>query len=102
MMSLLRLTLLGPPEVFHDEHRLTFSLRKAQALLLYLATEKACTLAASLRPFCGPIVLLVQPCPTRLRCYAAGWPILPQLGPAICSINRIYWAWTHRPGWMWT
>ncbi len=39
-MSLLRLALLGPPEVFHGESRLTFSLRKAQSLLLYLAVEK--------------------------------------------------------------
>src|SRR5260370_31742444 len=39
-MSQLRLAVLGPPEVFHDESRLTFSLRKAQALLLYLAVEK--------------------------------------------------------------
>ncbi len=38
-MGLLRLAVLGPPEVFHDESRLTFSLRKAQALLLYLAVE---------------------------------------------------------------
>jgi DNA-binding SARP family transcriptional activator len=33
------LAVLGPPEVFHDESRLTFALRKAQALLLYLAVE---------------------------------------------------------------
>ncbi|HKF38010.1 MAG TPA: BTAD domain-containing putative transcriptional regulator, partial [Ktedonobacteraceae bacterium] len=38
-MSLLRLTVLGSPEVFHDGSRLTFALRKAQALLLYLAVE---------------------------------------------------------------
>jgi DNA-binding SARP family transcriptional activator/tetratricopeptide (TPR) repeat protein len=38
-MGLLRLAVLGPPEVFHDDSRLTFSLRKAQALLLYLAVE---------------------------------------------------------------
>src|SRR5947209_3206955 len=38
-MGLLRLAILGPPEVFHDESRLTFALRKAQALLLYLAVE---------------------------------------------------------------
>src|SRR5438874_3156448 len=38
-MSLLRLNVLGPPEVFHDGSRLTFALRKAQALLLYLAVE---------------------------------------------------------------
>jgi len=38
-MSLLRLNVLGPPEVYHDGSRLTFALRKAQALLLYLAVE---------------------------------------------------------------
>src|SRR5216684_3290158 len=38
-MGLLRLAVLGAPEVFHDGSRLAFSLRKAQALLLYLAVE---------------------------------------------------------------
>src|SRR5437764_6807563 len=38
-MGLLRLAILGPPEVFHNESRLSFALRKAQALLLYLAVE---------------------------------------------------------------
>src|SRR2546428_5362146 len=38
-MSLLRLYVLGPPEVYHDDSRLTFALRKAEALLLYLAVE---------------------------------------------------------------
>ena len=38
-MGLLRLAVLGTPEVFHDDRRLSFSLRKAQALLLYLAVE---------------------------------------------------------------
>src|SRR5437588_7325256 len=38
-MSVLRLNVLGPPEVYHDGRRLTFALRKAQALLLYLAVE---------------------------------------------------------------
>src|SRR5947209_3137233 len=38
-MSVLRLAVLGPPEVMHDGRRLTFALRKAQALLLYLAVE---------------------------------------------------------------
>ncbi len=38
-MGLLRLAVLGSPEVFHDDSRLIFSLRKAQALLLYLAVE---------------------------------------------------------------
>ena len=38
--GLLRVAVLGPPEVTHIGIRLTFSLRKAQALLLYLAVEK--------------------------------------------------------------
>ncbi|HEX6554032.1 MAG TPA: AAA family ATPase, partial [Ktedonobacteraceae bacterium] len=38
-MGLLHLTVLGSPEVFHDGRRLSFALRKAQALLLYLAVE---------------------------------------------------------------
>src|SRR2546425_12035758 len=38
-MSLLRVAVLGSPEVFHNGSRLTFALRKAQALLLYLAVE---------------------------------------------------------------
>src|SRR5258706_7741922 len=38
-MDLLRVAVLGSPEVFHDGSRLTFALRKAQALLLYLAVE---------------------------------------------------------------
>jgi DNA-binding SARP family transcriptional activator len=38
--GLLRVAVLGPPEVIHDGSRLAFSLRKAQALLLYLAVEK--------------------------------------------------------------
>src|SRR6266702_5629419 len=38
-MSVLRLNVLGPPEVYHNGSRLTFALRKAQALLLYLAVE---------------------------------------------------------------
>lgn len=38
-MSLLRLSVLGSPEVLHNGNRLTFSLRKAQALLLYLTIE---------------------------------------------------------------
>ncbi len=38
-MGLLRLVVLGPPEIFHDGSRLTFALHKAQALLLYLAVE---------------------------------------------------------------
>jgi len=38
-VGLLRLAVLGQPEVLHDGIRLTFALRKAQALLLYLAVE---------------------------------------------------------------
>ncbi|HEX6554237.1 MAG TPA: AAA family ATPase [Ktedonobacteraceae bacterium] len=38
-MDLLRLSVLGTPEIFHNDSRLTFSLRKAQALLLYLGVE---------------------------------------------------------------
>ncbi len=38
-MGLLRVAVLGSPEVFHNGSRLTFALRKAQALLLYLAVE---------------------------------------------------------------
>src|SRR2546425_158597 len=38
-MGVLRLAVLGPPEAFHDGRRLTFALRKAEALLLYLAVE---------------------------------------------------------------
>src|SRR5260370_12005441 len=38
-MGLVRLAVRGPPEVFHDGSRLTFALRKAEALLLYLAVE---------------------------------------------------------------
>src|SRR2546426_174562 len=38
-MDRLRVAVLGPPEVFHHNHRLSFALRKAQALLLYLAVE---------------------------------------------------------------
>ena len=38
-MGLLYLAVFGPPEVFHDERRLSFALHKAEALLLYLAVE---------------------------------------------------------------
>ena len=37
-MSQLHLSLLGTPVVKHGEHILTFSTRKALALLVYLAT----------------------------------------------------------------
>ncbi len=38
-MSALKIALLGPPEVEHRDHRLTFPDRKVLALLAYLATE---------------------------------------------------------------
>jgi len=38
-MSQLRFHLLGSPQVWHDQQRLTFSTRKELALLLYLAVE---------------------------------------------------------------
>src|SRR2546421_2403077 len=38
-MSQLQLSLLGTPVVKHGEHTLTFSTRKALALLVYLAVE---------------------------------------------------------------
>ncbi|GHO92749.1 hypothetical protein KSF_027970 [Reticulibacter mediterranei] len=62
-MGLLRLAVLGPPEIFHDSNRLTFSLRKAQALLFYLAVEGAYIRAASWLPCCGPIVLPMRHVP---------------------------------------
>ncbi len=53
-MSLLRLAVLGPPEIFHDGSRLTFSLRKAQALLLYLAVEGGMHSRSKLAAFLWP------------------------------------------------
>src|SRR6266699_4928198 len=53
-MSLLRLAVLGTPEVFHDGSRLTFSLRKAQALLLYLAVEGGMHSRSKLAAFLWP------------------------------------------------
>ncbi len=53
-MSLLRVAVFGPPEVFHDESRLTFSLRKAQALLLYLAVAKGLHPRSKLAAFLWP------------------------------------------------
>ena len=38
-MSALKIALLGPPEVEHGDHRLTFPDRKVLALLAYLAAE---------------------------------------------------------------
>src|SRR5438045_8274868 len=53
-MGLLRLAVLGTPEVFHDESRLTFALRKAQALLLYLAVEGGMHPRSKLAAFLWP------------------------------------------------
>ncbi len=63
-MSVLRLNVLGPPEAFHDGSRLTFALRKAQALLLYLAVEgglhSRSKLAALLWPDTGRLAVARQ------------------------------------------
>jgi two-component system, NarL family, response regulator LiaR len=53
-MGLLHLAVLGPPEVFHDGIRLTFSLRKALALLLYLAVEGGLHTRSKLAAFLWP------------------------------------------------
>jgi len=53
-MGLLRLAVLGTPEVFHDRSRLAFSLRKAQALLLYLAVEEGLHPRSKLAAFLWP------------------------------------------------
>jgi hypothetical protein len=53
-MGLLRLAVLGSPEVFHDGRCLTFALRKAQALLLYLAVEGGMHPRSKLAAFLWP------------------------------------------------
>src|SRR5260370_6358342 len=53
-MGLLRLSVRGPPEVLHDGSRLTFPLRKAQALLLYLAVEGGMHPRSKLAAFLWP------------------------------------------------
>src|SRR6266576_4840137 len=53
-MSVLRLNVLGPPEIFHDGSRLSFALRKAQALLLYLAVERGMHPRSQLAAFLWP------------------------------------------------
>ncbi len=53
-MGLLRLAVLGPPEVVHEGSRLTFALRKAQALLLYLAVEGGMHPRSKLAAFLWP------------------------------------------------
>jgi len=53
-MGVLHLAVLGSPEVFHNESRLTFPLRKAQALLLYLAVEGGMHPRSNLAAFLWP------------------------------------------------
>ena len=53
-MGLLQVAVLGPPEVFHNGNRLTFSLRKAQALLLYLSLEGGLHARGKLAAFLWP------------------------------------------------
>src|SRR5207245_7936047 len=53
-MGLLRLAVLGPPEVVHEGRRLTFALRKAEALLLYLAVEGGLHSRSKLAAFLWP------------------------------------------------
>src|SRR6266516_4836222 len=53
-MGLLRLAVLGPPEAWHDGSCLTFPLRKAQALLLYLAVEGGMHSRSKLAAFLWP------------------------------------------------
>src|SRR2546429_8133749 len=53
-MGLLRLAVLGPPEAVHDGTRLTFALRKAQALLLDLAVEQGMHSRSKLAAFLWP------------------------------------------------
>jgi predicted ATPase/DNA-binding SARP family transcriptional activator len=53
-MGLLRLAVLGYPEAFHDSSRLTFSLRKALALLIYLAVERGMYPRSKLAAFLWP------------------------------------------------
>src|SRR6266567_6574956 len=53
-MGVLRLAVPGPREVVHDESRLTFALRKAQALLLYLAVEGGMHSRSKLAAFLWP------------------------------------------------
>src|SRR5437588_1674333 len=53
-MSLLRLAVLGPPQVVHDGRRLSFALHKAQALLLYLAVEGGLHSRSKLAAFLWP------------------------------------------------
>lgn len=53
-MGLLRLAVFGTPEVFHEGKREAFSLRKAQALLFYLAVEGGMHPRSKLAAFLWP------------------------------------------------
>lgn len=53
-MGLLRLAVFGSPEAFSNNCRLTFSLRKAQALLFYLAVEGGMHSRSKLAAFLWP------------------------------------------------
>src|SRR5215471_4126187 len=53
-MSLLQVSVLGSPEIFLDGIRLTFPLRKAQALLVYLAVEGGMHSRSKLAAFLWP------------------------------------------------
>src|SRR5260370_6965620 len=52
--GLLRLAVLGSPEVVHDGRRLPFSFRKAQPLLPYLAVPRPLPLPTNPTPFLSP------------------------------------------------
>ena len=81
-MSVLRLNVLGPPEVFHEGSRLTFALRKAQALLLYLAVE------GGLHPR-GKLAALLWPDSEPADARKTLRNAITLLRTAICSPNRI-------------
>ena len=76
-MGLLRLAVFGTPEAFHDERRLRFALRKAEALLLYLAVKgglhSRSQLAALLWPDSEP-PLHAMPCATPSPCWSDSPP----------------------------
>src|SRR2546423_7085723 len=76
-MGLLRLAVLGAPEVFHDESRLTFSLRKAQALLLYLAVEGGMHSRSKLAAFLWP--------DSEPHAARTGLPTVPTLLPGLLA-----------------
>ncbi len=93
-MSLLRLAVLGPPEVFRDGSRLTFPLRKAQALLLYLAVEGGMhprsKLAVFLWPDSGPEDELTAK--VRLfKALARLLDALAQRAPLVVFVDDLQW-----------